>query len=96
MYPWLRVLVEWGGIIFSAGLLISLPVIATLLIADIALGIMTRAAPPLNVFTVGFPVTLVTGLLALYLAAPYVGPALANLFEQAMLAMGRVVAALAP
>jgi flagellar biosynthetic protein FliR len=92
----LRVLVEWGGIIFSAGLLISLPVIATLLIANIALGIMTRAAPPLTVFTVGFPVTLVTGLLALYLAAPYVGPALANLFEQAMLVMGRVVAALAP
>jgi flagellar biosynthetic protein FliR len=92
----LRVLVEWAGIIFTAGLLISLPVVTALLIANIAVGIMTRAAPPLNIFTVGFPVTLITGLLALYLAAPYVGPALANLFEQATLALGRVVEGLAP
>jgi flagellar biosynthetic protein FliR len=92
----LRLLVEWGAVIFTAGLLIALPVTATLLIANIAVGVMTRAAAPLNVFSVGFPITLITGLLALYLAVPYVGPALANLFEQAVLAMGRVVAALAP
>ena len=92
----LRQLVEWAGIIFSAGLLISLPVVAALLIANIAVGVMTRTVPPLNVFVVGFPVTLLTGLVALYLAAPYVGPALANLLEQAVLALGRVVAALAP
>lgn len=89
----LRVLVEWGGVIFSAGLLISLPVVAALLIANTAVGVMTRAAPQLNIFAVGFPVTLATGLVALYLATPYIGPALANLFEQAVLAMGRVAEA---
>jgi flagellar biosynthetic protein FliR len=56
-------------------------------------GIMTRAAPQLNIFAVGFPVTLATGLVALYLATPYIGPALANLFEQAVLAMGRIAEA---
>jgi flagellar biosynthetic protein FliR len=86
----LREVVQWGGTIFSAGLLISLPVVAALLIANIAVGIMTRAAPQLNIFAVGFPVTLATGFVALYLATPYIGPALANLFEQAILAMGRV------
>jgi len=83
--------VEWGGAIFSAGLLISLPVVAALLIANIAVGIMTRAAPQLNIFAVGFPVTLTTGFVALYLATPFIGPALEGLFEQAVLAMGRVV-----
>lgn len=90
-----RVLVEWGAIIFSAGLLISLPVVAALLIANLAVGIMTRAAPQLNIFAVGFPVTLMTGFVALYLAVPFVGPALVDLFEQAMLAIGRVVTGLA-
>jgi flagellar biosynthetic protein FliR len=90
----LRVLAEWGGVIFSVGLLIALPVIAALLIANVAVGIMTRAAPQLNIFAVGFPVTLVTGFVALYLAIPYVGPALARLFEQAAATMLRVAQAL--
>lgn len=86
----LSLLVEWGAVIFEAGLLIALPVIAALLIANIAVGIMTRAAPQLNLFAVGFPITLMTGFVALYLAVPYMGPALAQLFEQAMMAMGRI------
>jgi flagellar biosynthetic protein FliR len=89
----LRVLVQWGAVIFTAGLTIALPVIAALLIANIAVGIMTRAAPQLNLFAVGFPITLMTGFVALYLAVPYMAPALAQLFEQAVLAMGRIVEA---
>ncbi len=88
-----RVLAEWGAVIFTAGLTIALPVIAALLIANIAVGIMTRAAPQLNLFAVGFPITLMTGFVALYLAVPYMAPALAELFEQAVLAMGRIVEA---
>jgi flagellar biosynthetic protein FliR len=91
-----RVLVDWGAVIFYTGLTIALPVIAALLIANIAVGIMTRAAPQLNLFAVGFPITLMTGFVALYLAVPYMGPALGQLFEQAVLAMGRVVEALGP
>lgn len=87
----LRVLVGWGGAIFHAGLLISLPLIAALLLANIAVGIMIRAAPQLNIFAVGFPLTLATGFVALYLATPYIGPALVNLLDQALLAMGHVV-----
>ena len=86
-----RVLADWAGAIFRAGLLISLPLIAALLLANTAVGIMTRAAPQLNIFSVGFPLTLITGFVALFLAAPYIGPALLDLFEQALLAMGRVV-----
>jgi len=91
-----RTLVEWGGVIFSAGVLISLPVVGALLIANVAVGVMSRAAPQLNVFAIGFPITLVTGFIALYLAAPYIGPALIGLFEQAMFAVGRLLQDLAP
>jgi len=64
-------LVDWAGVIFSTGLHIALPVAAALLAANLALGMMTRAAPQLNIFSVGFPITLGTGLLALYFAIVY-------------------------
>jgi flagellar biosynthetic protein FliR len=51
-------LARLGSRIFSAGLQISLPIIAALLITNVALGILTRAAPQLNIFGIGFPITL--------------------------------------
>lgn len=89
----LRVVVEWGATIFSAGLLIALPVIGALLVANIAVGVMSRAAPQLNLFAVGFPITLLTGLIGLYLALPYIGPTLVQLFEEAGVTLARVLTA---
>ncbi|HDS1734489.1 MULTISPECIES: flagellar biosynthetic protein FliR [Pseudomonas] len=48
--------------VFGAGLLLILPVIAALLVVNIAFGVMTRAAPQLNIFSIGFPLTLVLGI----------------------------------
>jgi flagellar biosynthesis protein FliR len=70
-----------GAEIFSYGLLISLPVIATLLIVNVSFGILSRAAPQLNLFAVGFPVTLAAGFLALYVLLPLLGPTLIHLYE---------------
>ena len=92
----LRLLLEWGGEIFRTGLLISLPVVAALLIANTAVGVMTRAAPQLNIFAVGFPLTLTVGFFGLWLAVPYIGPALERLFDQAVLTALRMVELLAP
>jgi len=50
------------GWVFGAGLLLILPVIAALLVVNIAFGVMTRAAPQLNIFSIGFPLTLVMGM----------------------------------
>ena len=80
-----RVLVEWGGEIFRAGLTVALPVVAALLIANAAVGIMTRAAPQLNIFAIGFPITLAVGFFGLWLALPLIGPSIERLFEQAVL-----------
>jgi len=80
-----RVLVEWAGEIFRTGLTVALPVVAALLIANAAVGIMTRAAPQLNIFAIGFPITLAIGFLGLWLALPLIGPSIERLFEQAVM-----------
>jgi len=85
-----------GGQIFFFGLLMALPVVATLLLANVAFGVLSRAAPQLNLFAIGFPVTLAVGFLGLYALVPQLGPTLSGLFEQAAQLMLRVVQALAP
>jgi flagellar biosynthetic protein FliR len=53
--------------VIAAGLLIALPVVTALLIINLAFGVMTRAAPQLNIFSIGFPLTLVMGLLIFWI-----------------------------
>jgi flagellar biosynthetic protein FliR len=60
----------WGEKVFSAGLLLSLPAVAALLIANIALGILTRTAPQLNLFGIGFPITISIGFIVISLTLP--------------------------
>jgi flagellar biosynthesis protein FliR len=61
---------RWGAEIFSTGLWIALPLIAMLLFVYLVLGAMSRVAPQINVFAVGFPVTLGVGLLGILLTLP--------------------------
>lgn len=63
--------VTWGGRMFESGLTLALPVVAALLIANLALGVLTRTAPQLNIFAVGFPITLMLGFFMLALVLPY-------------------------
>jgi len=83
-------MVRWGGRIFSAGLQLSLPIVAALLITNVALAILTRAAPQLNLFGIGFPITLGTGFLVISLTLPYLGTPLQNLFNQGIEAGRRI------
>ena len=85
-----RTLVSWGGEIFAAGLLLALPLLAALLITNLALGILTRAAPQLNIFTVGFPLTLAIGLLVLGLALPYLAPVLERMIQDGLQMMPHI------
>jgi flagellar biosynthetic protein FliR len=81
-------LARHGAIIFSAGLQLALPLIFTMLTVNLALGVLTRAAPQLNIFAVGFPVTIAIGFGALILTVPYLAPVLERTLEHAF----RVVA----
>lgn len=60
--------------VFRVGLHIALPAIAALFLSNVALGVLTRAAPQLNLFAIGFPITLSLGLIILWLSMPHYGP----------------------
>ena len=83
----------WGEQIFIIGMRLSLPIVAALLIANIALGILTRAAPQLNLFGIGFPITIGVGFLMLSMTIPYMLLPLENAFQSgidAILSLGMV------
>ncbi|MEP2988251.1 MAG: flagellar biosynthetic protein FliR [Parasphingorhabdus sp.] len=63
-------MVKFGGILFSMGLLIALPVGGTLILIQFTMGFLARTAPALNLFAVGIPVTIIGGLVALAVTAP--------------------------
>ena len=61
---------RWGAEIFSTGLWIALPLVTMLLFVNLVLGAISRVAPQINIFSIGFPVTLGVGLLGLLLTLP--------------------------
>lgn len=71
-----------GEEMFRVGLHIALPVLATMLILNLALGVLARAAPQLNIFAVGFPATILIGLAALAIIVPLLGPFLDTTLER--------------
>tara|TARA_R110002126_G_scaffold10245_55_gene46665 strand:- start:2035 stop:2808 length:774 start_codon:yes stop_codon:yes gene_type:complete len=60
-------IIEFGGWMFSTALAIALAPIVSMLVVNLSFGIMTRAAPQLNIFSIGFPITMLSGLLILWL-----------------------------
>lgn len=63
-------LIMWSGWIFTGSVLIALPAVGALLLVNIAFGVMMRAAPQLNIFTIGFPISLMLGLLFIMFTLP--------------------------
>lgn len=86
-------LVSGAAMIFVAGVLISLPLVIALLIANIAMGVLARVAPQLNLFAVGFPVTMVAGFAVIGLSLPYFGAAVEAVFSQGFQLMRLVMRA---
>lgn len=60
----------WGAELFALGLWIALPLIAMLLFTNLVLGIISRVAQQMNIYAIGFPITLSVGLLGLLLTLP--------------------------
>jgi flagellar biosynthetic protein FliR len=75
-------IVSWGSQLFSGALAVALPGVTALLIVNVAFGVMSRAAPQLNLFAVGFPISLVFGLLILLAGLPSMQTTFTGLLEQ--------------
>jgi flagellar biosynthetic protein FliR len=73
---------ELGAIIFSQGLLIALPLVGILLFVNAVLGVLSKVAPQMNAFAIGFPLTLSAGLLGLAGTLPLLEQPLVKLMSQ--------------
>ena len=77
-------LYELGADLFASAFWIALPVVAMLMFANLALGIVSRVAPQMNIYAIGFPVTLVVGLVGVALTLPMLEQPFAALMERMM------------
>ncbi|RUO24517.1 flagellar biosynthetic protein FliR [Aliidiomarina minuta] len=58
---------NWATWMFSAALGFALSAMISILLINLSFGVMTRASPQLNIFTIGFPITMISGLMVLWL-----------------------------
>jgi flagellar biosynthetic protein FliR len=73
-----------GVDLFSSALWIAMPLIGVLMFVNLALGIISRVAPQMNIFAVGFPVTLMVGLISVALMLPMLEQPFISLMERAI------------
>lgn len=72
---------------FAMGLFLALPILIALMITNLALAVLSRAAPQLNIFSLGFPLTLAGGFISLAACLNYLARPLQELFETGLSAM---------
>jgi flagellar biosynthesis protein FliR len=84
-------IVIWGSQLFSGALSVALPGVTALLIVNIAFGVMSRAAPQLNLFAVGFPISLVFGLGIVVAGLPAMQTTFIRLLSDAFELLGKLV-----
>lgn len=84
-------LLTWSSMMFTGALLMALPVMAVLLVINAGLGVVTRAAPSLNIFAVGFPAMMLVGIVTLMLTMESVGLRVDWLWVQGFRALQDIV-----
>lgn len=80
----------WSVIVFSSwifkgAIAIVLPAIIALLMVNLTFGVMTKAAPQMNIFTIGFPITLTLGIIIIYLTLYRILPSIKSIFSDGTL-----------
>ena len=79
----LRSLSDWGDQLFIGGLRVALPGITALLVINLAFGAISRAAPSLNMFAIGLPITLIFGLIVVFFGLPSLQNGFVDLMKSA-------------
>ena len=73
-----------GADLFASGLWIALPMVAMLMFVNLAMGIVSRVAPQMNIYAIGFPLTLSVGLIAITVTLPMLDQPMMALMERAI------------
>jgi flagellar biosynthetic protein FliR len=84
----LRAVTDFGGVCFAGGLRIALPMVVALLLVNLGFGVMNRSAPALNAMSLGFPLSLIVGLVALRFTLPQLPQVVTGLFDQGFAFLG--------
>jgi len=84
------VIISFASQMFIGAIWVALPALITILVITLAMGVMTRAAPQLNIFSVGFPVTMLAGFIILMLVTPGILPRFNALLLLGMQASQRI------
>jgi len=87
---WATVL--WGSKLFAGAMLVALPAVAALLVVNFSFGVMSRAAPTLNLFAVGFPITLTIGFVIIMWSLPGLQTATLTMTADAFRFLGELLA----
>lgn len=77
-------LIHWSGVMLATAVLIALPAMVSMLVVNLGFGVMTRAAPQLNIFAVGFPVMIIIGVTVIMLSLEGFAPHMLRLFNDAI------------
>ncbi len=77
-------IVSWGSTMFVGAIWLAIPALISILVLTLAMGVMTRAAPQLNIFSVGFPVTIFMGFVIIMLIMPTFPDHFSRLLLEAM------------
>lgn len=85
-------LVDFGGIVFAAGVAIALPVAFAIILVQVVMGMLSRSAPAMNLFAVGLPAALLAGLVLLAIAAPVMADAVLGAIRSGLEMAGRLAA----
>jgi len=73
-----------GADLFATGLWIALPMIGMLMFVNLGLGIVSRVAPQMNIYAIGFPITLTVGLIGIAVTLPMLDQPMMALMERAI------------
>lgn len=85
------IVLQWAAMMYTHALFIALPVLVAMLLTNLAFGIITRAAPQLNIFAIGFPLMLVLGLAMLLMNIEHLISGAGELLERAHQTVGRLL-----
>jgi flagellar biosynthetic protein FliR len=75
---------EWSLVLFTGAVMVAVPALCAMLTVNLIMGVMTRAAPQLNILSVGFPVTMMVGFIVIMLTLPVVAGTFQELISKSM------------
>lgn len=82
---------QWGSQMYASAILVSLPAITSLLLVNLGFGVITRSAPQLNIFAVGFPIMILVGLAVMFLTFPALTDQVAHILDKGLELVGLLV-----